>query len=164
MDPRPPADSHSVLVHWMGISDTNSAGFVHGGVVLKLADEVAGLAAIRHSRRRVVTAGLDRVTFLVPIQMGELVTLSASINAVWRTSMEVGVRVTAERPSRGEPRHTNTAYFTMVALDEDGQPCPVPPLLVESETEQRREREAQTRRRNRLAEHEEIVRHREAGA
>jgi acyl-CoA hydrolase len=145
----------------MGISDTNSAGFVHGGTVLKLADEVAGLAAIRHSRRRVVTAGLDRVTFLVPIQMGELVTLSASVNAVWRTSMEVGVRVTAERPSRGEPRHTNTAYFTMVALDEDGRPCPVPPLLVETDTEQRREREAQTRRRNRLAEREEIVRHRE---
>jgi acyl-CoA hydrolase len=164
MKPKPPAESHSVLVHWMGIADTNSAGFVHGGVVLKLADEVAGIAAIRHSRRRVVTAGLDRVTFLVPIQMGELVTLSASVNAVWRTSMEVGVRVTAERPSRGEPRHTNTAYFTMVALDEDGQPCEVPPLLVESETELRREREAQTRRRNRLAEREEIVRHREAEA
>src|SRR4051794_250547 len=144
----------------MGIADTNSAGFVHGGTVLKLADEVAGLAAIRHARRRVVTAGLDRVTFLVPIEMGELVTLSASVNAVWRTSMEVGVRVTAERPSRGEPRHTNTAYFTMVALDEDGLPCPVPPLLVEDETERRREREAQTRRRNRLTEREEIVRHR----
>ena len=163
MEPKAAAESRSVLVHWMGIADTNSAGFVHGGTVLKLADEVAGLAAMRHSRRRVVTAGLDRVTFLVPIEMGDLVTFSASVNAVWRTSMEVGVRVTAERPSRGEePRHTNTAYFTMVALDDDGRPCGVPGLVVETETGRRREREAQTRRRNRLTEREEIGRHRAA--
>ena len=162
MEAKPASASRSVLVHWMGIGDTNAVGFVHGGTVLKLADEAAGLAAIRHSNRRVVTAGLDRVTFLVPIQMGELVTLSASVNAVWRTSMEVGVRVTAERPSRDEePRHTNTAYFTMVALDEDGRPSPVPPLIVDSDDERRREREAQTRRRNRLTEREEIVRHRD---
>jgi acyl-CoA hydrolase len=151
------ADSRSVLVHWMGILDANSDGNVHGGTVLKLADSVAGLAAMRHSKRRVVTAGVDRVTFLVPIQIGELVTLSASVNAVWRTSMEIGVRVTAERPGQTDPHHTNTAYFTMVALDEDGKPCQVPPLLVEGETEQRREREAQTRRRNRLAERRQIL-------
>ena len=163
MEPKPASASHSVLVHWMGISDTNSAGNVHGGTVLKLADEVAGLAAIRHSRCRVVTAGVDRVTFLVPIQMGDLVTFSASVNAVWRTSMEVGVRVTAERPSEGVARHTNTAYFTMVALDEAGRPAQVPSLLAESDTERRREREAQVRRRNRLAEREDIVRQRDAG-
>jgi acyl-CoA hydrolase len=163
MEPKPASASQSVLVHWMGISDTNSAGFVHGGTVLKLADEVAGLAAMRHSRQRVVTAGLDRVTFNVPIEMGELVTLSASVNAVWRTSMEVGVRVTAERPSRDDqPRHTNTAYFTMVALDADGRPSEVPPLLTDTPAEQRREREAQTRRSNRLAEREHILRSREA--
>ena len=151
------AESRSVLVHWMGILDANSAGNVHGGTVLKLADEVAGLAAMRHSKRRVVTAGVDRVTFLVPIQIGELVTLSASVNAVWRTSMEIGVRVTAERPGHTEPHHTNTAYFTMVALDEEGKPCQVPPLIAEDATERRREREAQTRRRNRLAERRQIV-------
>ncbi len=145
----------------MGIADTNSDGYVHGGTVLKLADNVAGLASIRHSRRRVVTAGVDRVTFLVPIDMGELVTFSASVNAVWHSSMEVGVRVTAERPARDRaPRHTNTAYFTMVALDEDGRPTEVPGLIVSTETERRREREAQTRRRNRLAEREDILRHR----
>ena len=160
MEPKRPSDSHSVLAHWMGIVDTNSAGFVHGGTVLRLADEVAGLAAVRHSRRRVVTAGLDRVTFLVPIELGELVTLSASVNAVWNTSMEVGVRVTAERPSHGDPRHTNTAYFTMVALDENGRPAPVPPLLAEGAAELRRLREAQTRRRNRLAERQELLRSR----
>ena len=156
-DPKPAAASRSELVHWMGVQDANSAGFVHGGTVLKLADEAAGLAAIRHSRRRVVTAGVDRVTFLIPIHIGELVTLSASVNAVWRTSMEVGVRVTAEKPGSGEARHTNPAYFTMVALDEEGRPVEVPPLEIETETEERRQREAQTRRRNRLAEREEIV-------
>src|SRR5829696_2438903 len=143
MDPKPASDSRSVLVHWMGIGDTNASGYVHGGTVLKLADEVAGLAAMRHSRRRVVTAGVDRVTFVVPIDLGDLVTLSASVNAVWRSSMEVGVRVVAERPSRGESRHTNTAYFTMVALGDDGRPTAVPPLIAETEDEKRREREAQ---------------------
>ncbi len=157
MDAKPVSASRSVLVHWAGVTDINSAGFVHGGTVLKLADEAAALAAMRHASRRVVTGGLDRVAFLVPIERGELITLSASVNAVWRTSMEVGVRVTAERPGHGEPRHTNTAYFTMVALDEDGKPCQVPPLIVEDETERRREREAQTRRRNRLAERRQIV-------
>jgi acyl-CoA hydrolase len=155
-EPKPATESQSILVHWMGVADTNSTGNVHGGTVLKLADEVAGLAALRHSRRLVVTAGLDRVTFLHPIALGELVTLSATVNAVWRTSMEVGVRVTAERPGRTEPRHTNSAYFTMVAVDEDGNPVEVPRLLTETDEERRREREAQTRRRNRLAERDEL--------
>ena len=163
MDERPVKASSSVLVHWMGVTDINTSGTVHGGTVLKLCDEVAGLAAIRHSSCRVVTAGLDRVTFLEPIHQGDLVTFTASVNAVWRTSMEVGVRVVAERPKDGgAPRHTNTAYFTMVALDEDGRPTAVPPLRPETEAELRREREAQLRRRNRLAEREDLLRHREA--
>jgi acyl-CoA hydrolase len=156
--PRKAADSHAVLVRWMGIVDANSAGYVHGGTVMKLCDEVAGLAAVRHSRCRVVTAGMDRMTFLEPIHIGELVTFTASVNAAWRTSMEVGVRVDAEQPRDGVVRHTNTAYLTMVALDEDGRPTAVPPLEAVSADEQRREREAQTRRRNRLAEREEIQR------
>jgi acyl-CoA hydrolase len=135
----------------MGLVDANSAGYVHGGTVMKLCDEVAGLAAVRHSRCRVVTAGMDRMTFLEPIHIGELVTFTASVNAAWRTSMEVGVRVDAEQPRHGTVRHTNTAYLTMVALDDDGRPTEVPPLAAESEVERRREREAQTRRRNRLA-------------
>ena len=147
-----------MLVRWMGLIDANSAGFVHGGTVMKLCDEVAGLAAIKHSRCRVVTAGMDRMTFNEPIHVAELVTFTAAVNAAWRTSMEVGVRVEAEQPRTGERRHTNTAYLTMVALDEDGRPTPIPPLLVESEDEQRREREAQTRRRNRLAERDELLR------
>jgi acyl-CoA hydrolase len=151
------ADSRSVLVHWMGPTDANSAGFVHGGVVMKLIDEVAGLAAVRHSHQRVVTAGADRMTFEQPIHVGQLVTLHASVNAAWNTSMEVGVRVEAERPAVGTVRHTNSAYLTMVAVDDAGRPRELPPLMVEGEVEQRRERAAQTRRRNRLTERDEIV-------
>jgi acyl-CoA hydrolase len=100
---------------------------------------------------------MDRMTFNDPIEIGELLTLRASVNAVWHTSMEVGVRVEAERPEAGVVRHTNTAYLTMVAVDADGRPRPVAPLKCESEDERRREAAAQTRRRNRLAEREEMV-------
>lgn len=164
MNAKPVSASRSLLAHWMGPTDTNFQGTIHGGTVLKFADEVAGLAATRHSGLRVVTAGLDRVTFLEPIHQGEFVTLEASVNAVWRTSMEVGVRVTAVQPRSGdEPRHTNSAYFTMVALDDDGHPAPIPPLRCETPEEARREREAQTRRRNRLAERDDVLAGRHPG-
>jgi acyl-CoA hydrolase len=97
------------------------------------------------------------MTFNEPIEIGELLTLRASVNAVWRTSMEVGVRVEAERPAIGTVRHTNSAYLTMVAVDDEGRPRGVPSLVVETADEERRERSAQTRRRNRLAERDEIV-------
>ncbi len=129
---------------------------------MKLVDEAAGLAAMKHSRCRVVTAGMDRMTFLVPIKVAELVTFTAAVNAAWRTSMEVGVRVEAENPRTGEVRHTNTAYLTMVALDEDGRPTAVPAVIAETPDEVRRQREAELRRANRLAERDEIVRHRRA--
>ena len=160
MEPKEASASRAVLVKWMGIGDANSAGFVHGGVVMKLCDEAAGIAAIRHCRGRVVTAAMDRMTFILPVNVGELVTCTASVNAAWRTSMEVGVRVEAESPLTGERRHTSTAYLTMVAVDEDGTPTPVPPLTAESEVERRRRREAELRRRNRLAEREQILRDR----
>ena len=160
MEPKPASDSEAVLVKWMGIGDANSAGFVHGGIVMKLCDEVAGIAAIRHCRSRVVTAAMDRMTFILPVNVGELVTCTAKVNAAWRTSMEVGVRVEAENPRTGDHRHTSTAYLTMVAVDDDGTPTPVPPLLAESDTEQRRQREAELRRHNRLSEREEILTHR----
>ncbi|MEA2299145.1 MAG: hypothetical protein QOF77_2081 [Solirubrobacteraceae bacterium] len=160
MQARPVSESRSTLVRWMGIVDANSAGLVHGGTVMKLVDEAAGLAAVRHSRRRVVTAAADRMTFLVAINIGELVTLVASLNAVWRTSMEVGVRVTAENPLTGQVRHTNSAYLTMVALGDDGRPVPTPGLLTETAEEARRGRDAQLRRANRLAERDQILRHR----
>jgi acyl-CoA hydrolase len=141
----------------MGLNDANSAGNIHGGAIMKLADEAAALAAIKHSRQRVVTVGIDRMDFLVPIYVGELVTFRATVNAAWRTSMEVGVRVEAENPRTGEAHHTNTAYLTMVALDDAGRPAEVPQLQAVSPDEQRRMREAELRRGNRLEERAEIL-------
>lgn len=157
MEPKPVSESRSLIAHWMGVTDANSAGNIHGGMIMKLADEVAGLAAIKYSGRRVVTVGMDRMVFRVPIYVGELVTLRATVNAAWRTSMEVGVRVEAENPFLGDARHTNTAYLTMVALDEQGRPAPVPPPLASTPEEHRRLREAAMRRANRLAERQEIL-------
>jgi acyl-CoA hydrolase len=157
VSPKPASDSTSVLIRWMSLVDANSAGFVHGGIVMKLCDEAAGVAAVRHCGLRVVTAGMDRMTFLEPVNVGALLSCSATVNAAWHTSMEVGVRVEAENPRTGDKRHTSTAYVTMVAMDDNGKPTPVPPLLAESEDEQRRQREAEVRRRNRLAERQEIM-------
>jgi acyl-CoA hydrolase len=162
--PQPVSRSRSELIRWMSIQEANSAGFVHGGVVMRMCDEVAGIAAIRHSGCRVVTAGVDRMTFLEPVHVGELLRCRATVNAAWRTSMEVGVRVEAENAVTGEVRQTSTAYLTMVAVDEHGEPVAVPELIIETPTEERRQREAETRRRNRLAEREEIVRTRERSA
>jgi acyl-CoA hydrolase len=160
VESRTVAQSQTQLVHWMGVLDANSAGFIHGGTVMKLCDEAAGLAAVKHSRCRVVTAGVDRMAFITPIHVGELVTFSASVNAAWKTSMEVGIRVDAENPRTGERRHTNSAYLTMVAVDADGHPVTVPRLVTETDEQGAREAEAQVRRRNRLAEREEIIRRR----
>ena len=140
----------------MSIIDANSAGFVHGGTVMKLCDEAAGIAAVKHCRRRVVTAAIDRMTFLHPVHVGQLLTCKATVNAVWHTSMEVGVRVESENPLTSEVRHTSTAYLTMVVLDDEGRPTDAPPLIAESPDEQRRMREAELRRRNRLAERDQI--------
>ncbi|HZU61949.1 MAG TPA: acyl-CoA thioesterase [Solirubrobacteraceae bacterium] len=158
MEPRRPSDSTAVLTVWMGVQDANTAGYVHGGVIMRLCDEAAGIAAIRHCGQRVVTAGMDRTTFLDPVHVGQLVTLLATVNAAWRTSMEVGVRVESEHVATREVLHTSTAYLTMVALDEHGQPTAVPPLRPQSAEERRREHEAQVRRDNRLAEREAILR------
>ena len=156
-EPRPVSASQTQLIHWMGVTDANSAGFIHGGVVMRLCDEAAGAAAVKHSRCRVVTAGVDRMAFLTPVHVGELVTFSASVNAAWRTSMEVGVRVDTENPRTGERRHANSAYLTMVAVDEQGRPVEVPPLVAETDEQRGREAEAQVRRRNRLQERDEII-------
>ena len=104
----------------MGIADANNAGNVHGGVIMQLCDEVAGIAAVRHSGARVVTAAMDRMNFPHPVLVGQLVTVKATVNAAWRSSMEVGVRVESENVRTGEVVHTSTAYLTMVALDDEG--------------------------------------------
>jgi acyl-CoA hydrolase len=157
MEPKPASDSASILVRWMGLADANAAGFVHGGAVMRMCDEAAGIAAIRHCGIRVVTAAMDRMSFERPIRIGELVTCRAQVNAAWNTSMEVGVRVEAENPRGGEIRHTSTAYLTMVAIDDEGNPSKVPPLQPQSTEELRRNREAELRRANRLAEREQML-------
>ena len=157
LEPKPASDSRSELVRWMGIEDANLAGFVHGGVVMKMCDEAAAIAAIRHCGKRIVTAGVDRLAFVAPVNVGTLVTCSATVNAAWRTSMEVGVRVEAENPRSGERTHTSTAYLTMVALDDDGESGRRAAGDRRTETEQRRQREAEVRRANRLAEREQFI-------
>ena len=156
MTAKAPSDSSAVLSRWMGVGDANLAGNVHGGVILHMCDEVAGIAAVRHSGTRVVTAGMDRMTFRHPVLVGALVTVRATVNAVWRTSMEVGVRVESENVRTRELTHTSTAYLTMVALDDEGRPAEVPALGPVTADEQRRAREAQLRRDNRLTERRHI--------
>jgi acyl-CoA hydrolase len=149
--------SEATLVKWTSPLDTNNDQRVHGGAVTRLCDEAAGLAAIRHTRQKVVTAAIDRMTFLHPVKVGELLTLRAAVNAVWRTSLEVGVRVESEDPLSGQVRHTSSAYVTMVAIDESGRPAVVPPLNPTGAERRRREREAQLRRANRLSEREQML-------
>lgn len=130
--------------------DANPAGNVHGGVIMKLIDTAAAVVASRHARNNTVTASLDRLDFHHPVFVGDLLFLKASINMVGRTSMELGVRVEAENYITGEVRHTSSAYLTFVSLDSGGKPCAVPPLILESEDEMRRNREAMARRAMRL--------------
>ena len=152
MDAKAPDESESLLAHWMGPADANGDGNIHGGTIMKLVDEVAGVAALKHCRRRVATASMDRMDFRVPLFIGDLVTLRATVNAAWHTSMEIGVHVDAENPLTGESRHSNTAYLTFVALDDAGRPAPVPPVRPVGLEQERRMADAQRRRRHRLAE------------
>ncbi|WP_026606568.1 acyl-CoA thioesterase [Methylocapsa acidiphila] len=115
----------------------NFSGHVHGGVILKLLDQVAYACAARYCKSYVVTASLDQVIFKEPIKVGELVTFKANVNYVGKTSMEIGIKVIAESLTEYDSRHTNSCYFTMVAKGEDGRPKQVPPLQIETEIERR---------------------------
>lgn len=148
-------DSSIVMAQMMIPQDANPAGNIHGGVIVKLIDTAGGVVAFRHARMNVVTASIDRLDFHHPVYIGDLLFLKASVNFVGRTSMEVGVRVEAENLLTGEVRKTASAYLTYVALDKNGRPAPVPPLILETEEEKRRYREAQKRRERRLAEKKE---------
>lgn len=142
----------------MGVRDANAAGDVHGGWIMKLCDDVAVIAAARHAESRVVTLAVDGLLFRSPVKVSDVVTLRATVNAAWRSSMEVGVRVDAEDLRGGKVRHTLTAYFTLVALDEVGNPTNVPPLVPRTPEDERRWREANLRRTIRLADPHELVR------
>ena len=124
----------------------NFSGNVHGGTLLKYLDEVAYACASRYAGCYVVTLSVDQVTFKEPIHVGELVTFRARVNHTGRTSMEIGIKVEAENIRRATRRHTNSCYFTMVAVDERGHPVPVTPLEPEDEAARRRWHEAEVRR------------------
>lgn len=131
-------------------NDANVLGNVLGGHVMHLADVCAAMAAMRHCRKVVVTAAVDHLQFHHPVKVGEFMILRASVNYTDRTSMEVGVRIEMEQPLTGERKHTCSAYFTFVALDEAGKPTPVPEIIPESEVELRRFKAAKLRREQRL--------------
>lgn len=132
-------------------NDANGLGNVLGGKVMHLVDLAGAMAAIRHARRPVVTVSVDRLHFLQPVHIGDLIVLRSSVNRVFRTSMEVGVKVMTEKLLTGEKRHTCSAYLTFVALDDHGNPVAAVPVVPETEEEQRRYREAGERREYRLA-------------
>jgi len=131
-------------------ADANPAGNVHGGTIMKLIDNAAGVVAFRHSRCNSVTASVDQIDFHFPAFIGDLLTIKASLNLVGKTSMEIGARVDSENLLTGKTRHIASAYLTFVALDDKHQPVIVPGLIFETEKEKQRNQEAQTRRKIRL--------------
>jgi acyl-CoA hydrolase len=132
-------------------TDLGGHGNILGGKIMHLVDLCAAMAAMRHCHRPVVTASVDSFQFLHPVRVGELISLKASVNRVFRSSMECGVKVMTENLITGERKHTCSAYLTFVALDEHRRPIAVPPVIPETEDEQRRYREAGDRREYRLA-------------
>jgi len=157
----PPSASECTLTHLMTAVDANLHGNIHGGVIMKLVDDAAGVVAARHSGGRAVTVSMDEMVFLVPVHIGDLLNVRARLNWAGRSSMEIGVRVEAERwDTLGEALHTSTAYLVYVAIDEAGKPRGVPSVKPATELEQRRYNEAEIRRKHRLARREEIDRSR----
>ncbi len=152
MEGKSAKESKAMIIQQMTQADANLAGNVHGGSIMKLVDSTAGIVAARHSSSNVVTASIDRLDFYHPVYIGELLKISASINYAGKTSMEIGARVEAENVMTGEVRHTASAYLTFVALDKEGKPKPVSPLILKTDEEKRRNLEAGERRKIRLNE------------
>jgi uncharacterized protein (TIGR00369 family) len=146
-----PSERHIVLAQVMLPADANAQGDVHGGTLMKLADTAGGIAAVRHAKRRVVTAIADSMTFEYPVKVGDLVLLDAEVSWVGRTSLEVEVSIATERIVTGERRRTSLAYFVYVALGDDGRPHVVPPLELQSDADRQRFAQAEVRREFRLA-------------
>ncbi len=143
---KPVSYSQTVLTELMIPSYANFGGKIHGGIILSLMDKVAYACASRHAGAYCVTVSIDTVDFLQPVEVGELVSLRASVNYVGNTSIVVGIRAEAENVKTGQIKHTNTSYFTMVAKGEDDKPTQVPKLILESEVQVRRFMEAMVRK------------------
>ena len=148
--PKPISASRVTLSQLMNLEHANLLGNVHGGSIMKLADEAAALACMRHAQKKVVTVAIDSMTFRQPIRIGDLIILNAEVSYTGRTSMEAEVQVLAENPITGERTHTNTAYLVYVALDDSGRPSSVPPLTAETEDEERKMEKAKERQQRRL--------------
>lgn len=148
---KPVSASRVTIAQLMQPEHANNLGNVHGGWIMKLMDEAGALACMRHAQRRVVTVAVDQMVFRQPIRIGDLVMITAEVSYVGRTSLEAEVQVTAENPITGECVHTNTAYLVYVALDEDGHPAAVPPLIAENEAHARRMQEGRKRQEYRLS-------------
>jgi acyl-CoA hydrolase len=144
------ANSKTQLAQIMLPEHANAAGNVHGGNIMKMIDNAAGIAAQRHTRSNCVTASVDRIDFISPVFIGNLVTVMASVNYVEKTSMEIGVRIHAECMNTGNKTHVGSAYLTFVSLDASDKPQRVPNLMLESEDDIRRNAEAKERRDVRL--------------
>ena len=134
----------------MEIEHADNAGYVHGGTILRMVDGAAGISAIKHARRRAVTAAIDEMSFLAPVFIGDVVTVRAMVNDAHRSSMEVGVRVDVETLPQGERRHVASAHLVFVALDAEGRPTQVAAVLAETPDEHRRQAQARVRREQRL--------------
>lgn len=147
--PHTVATSRVTMTELVLPEDTNTWGSIFGGRVMALVDKCAAMAAMRHGRSQVLTASIDRVDFLHPVHLGEMIVLEGQVHATFHTSMEVGVDVFSEDPLTGQRLRTCRALVTLVAVDGKGQPMPVPTLVVESEDERRRAAQAEARRRNR---------------
>jgi uncharacterized protein (TIGR00369 family) len=152
-----PSESRTTISQLMEVTDANVAGNVHGGVIMRLVDTAGALAAVRHAGGLCVTVSVDEMSFLEPVHIGDVIIVKASVNDVGHTSLECGVRVEAENPVSGRKVHASSAYLVYVAIDHEGRPRPVPPLVAETEIERRRQHEAKLRREARLS-HKEAVR------
>jgi acyl-CoA hydrolase len=150
-NPKPASESRVVQTHLVMPGEANDLGTAFGGMIMQWTDVAAAMAGMCHARGPVVTVSLDQLTFLAPIRIGHMAHLTAQVNAVFSTSMEIGVEVSSEDPMTGERRKCCDAYLTFVALGPDRRPVAVPPLLAETEEERRRAREAEVRRQARLA-------------
>jgi acyl-CoA hydrolase len=148
---KPVRASQTEMVEVVLPQDGNALGNILGGRVMHLMDIAAAIAAHRHSKSHVVTASVDYVDFRNPIRVGELIILKSRVNRVFRTSMEVGVKIFSENTLTGDHLHTTSAYVTFVAIDENRQPNVVPPLILETEDDKRRWKEAGERREIRIA-------------
>ncbi|XZF16582.1 acyl-CoA thioesterase [Chitinophagaceae bacterium MMS25-I14] len=143
---KPVSDSATVITELMIPSYSNFGGKIHGGIILSLMDKAAYVCAAKHADAYCVTASIDTVDFLASVEVGEVVSLYASVNYVGRTSLVVGIRVVAENIKTHSVKHTNTSYFTMVATDDDHKPVSVPGLKLQNQNEIRRFLEAMQRK------------------